>query len=211
MNAAKKKPFVEAPAIYAYNVPKYSTLLLRAREYAKQAGQRLCWSYAHDVPLFLDDRELPEAQLHAKRCGWLQRHNQDTCHLTSLLPLIKDMPVRLTDTINRRLKLYRGRRGRIVGWQVYPDTEYSSMDQECILSRQPVAILVKFNGAEWRIHKDLDCGVYPVTLASRTWIINKATKVQARRTGFFLVPDFSSTAHILHGSHDTGPDAACRF
>ena len=75
MDAANKKPFVEAPAIYAYNVPKYSTLLLRAREYAKQAGQRLCWSYAHDVPLFLDDRELPEAQLHAKRYGWLQRHD----------------------------------------------------------------------------------------------------------------------------------------
>ena len=30
MDAAKKKPFVEATAIYAYNVPKYLSLLLRA-------------------------------------------------------------------------------------------------------------------------------------------------------------------------------------
>ena len=44
----KKDPFVEAPAIYAYNVPKWSTLLLRAREYAKQTQQCLCWPFAHE-------------------------------------------------------------------------------------------------------------------------------------------------------------------
>jgi hypothetical protein len=36
MEDVTKLPFVEAPAVYAYNVPKWSTLLLRAREYAKQ-------------------------------------------------------------------------------------------------------------------------------------------------------------------------------
>ena len=196
---AKKEPFVEAPAIYAYNVPKWSTLLLRSREYAKQTRQCLCWSFAHDVPLFSDDRELPERDLHKKRCNWLQRHDQDTCHLTSMLPLVKNLPVRLTDTINRNKKLYRGRRGRIVGWQLHPDTEkvYND-DGECMLSRQPVTIFVQFKGAEWRI-KDLEKGVYPVTQASRTWLVNKATRIQARRTGFFLVPDFSSTAHMIQG------------
>ena len=56
---AKTEPFVEAPAIYAYNVPKWSTLLLRAREYAKQILQCLCWSFAHEVHPFSDDREPP--------------------------------------------------------------------------------------------------------------------------------------------------------
>ena len=110
---------------------------------------------AHDVPLFSEDRELPERDLHKKRCFWLQRHDQDTCHLTSMLPLVKNLPVRLTDTINRSKKLYRGRRGRIVGWQLHPDTEKTYIDGECILSRQPVTIFVQFSGVEWRI-KDLE-------------------------------------------------------
>ena len=189
MEDVKKAPFVEAPAIYAYNVPKWSTLLLRAREYAKQAQQCLCWSFAHDVPLFSDDRDLPEPKLREKRCTWLQRHDQDTCHLTSMLPLIKDLPVRLTDTINRNKKLYRGRRGRIVGWQLHPDTEKVYKDGECLLSRQPITIFVKFKDASWQI-KDLEPGVYPLTQYSRTWMVNKRTQIQARRTGFSLFQTF---------------------
>ena len=34
---------------------------------------------------------------------------------------------------------------------------------------------------------------------SRTWQVNKKTKVKVRRTGFFLVPDFASTAHMIQG------------
>jgi ATP-dependent DNA helicase PIF1 len=56
MEDVKKTPFVEAPAIYAYNVPKWSTLLLRAREYAKQRNQCLCWSFAHDVAWSVNSR-----------------------------------------------------------------------------------------------------------------------------------------------------------
>ena len=198
MEDVKKLPFDEAPAVYAYNVPKWSTLLLRAKEYAKQTQQCICWSFAHDIPLFSDDRELPEKDLRAKRCNWLQRHDQDTCHLTSVLPLVGDLPVLLTDTINRGEKLYRGRRGRVVGWQLHPDTLKTYQDGECVLSHQPVAIFVKFPGATWRI-KDLDVGVYPLTQTSRTWLVNKATRIQARRTGYFLVPDFASTAHMIQG------------
>ena len=150
------------------------------------------------VPLFSDDRDLPEQKLREKRCAWLQRHDQDTCHLTSMLPLIKDLPVRLTDTINRNKKLYRGRRGRIVGWQLHPDTEKVYKDGECLLSRQPITIFVKFMDASWQI-KDLEPGVYPLTQFSRTWLVNKKTQIQARRTGFFLIPDFSSTAHMIQG------------
>jgi hypothetical protein len=115
-----------------------------------------------------------------------------------MLPLIKDLPVRLTDTINRNKKLYRGRRGRIVGWQLHPDTEKVYQDDECLLSRQPITIFVKFKDAQWQI-KDLEPGVYPLTQFSRTWMVNKRTQIQARRTGFFLIPDFSSTAHMIQG------------
>ena len=31
------------------------------------------------------------------------------------------------------------------------------------------------------------------------WQVNKRTKVKIRRTGFFLVPDFATTAHMIQG------------
>ena len=58
-----QQPFSSSPAIYNFNIPRYFTLLLRAREFAKDAGGLLSWCLARDVPLFADDRELPQAQL----------------------------------------------------------------------------------------------------------------------------------------------------
>lgn len=75
--------------------------------------------------------------------------------LTSVLQLVEDTPVLLTDTINRGEKLYSGRRGRVVGWQLHPDSLKTYQDGECVLSHQPVEIFVKFPGATWHI-KDLD-------------------------------------------------------
>ncbi len=38
-----------------------------------------------------------------------------------------------------------------------------------------------------------------MTQASRTWFVNKSSKIQARRTGHFLIADFASTAHMIQG------------
>ncbi len=205
----QQHPFLDAPAVFACNVPKYFAVLLRAREYAKLNHLQLSWCAARDIPLFRDDRDLPEEQLHAKRCKWLEKHDQQTSHLSSLFPLVGGLPVRLTDSIDRRRKLYRGRRGHIVGWAPHPAETREEVDGELLLSHPPEAIYVKFPGATWRISEDLDVGVYPVTSVSRSWKVNTKTGVSARRTGFFLIPDFGSTAHMIQGQTLDGvlPDA----
>ena len=38
-----------------------------------------------------------------------------------------------------------------------------------------------------------------MTPVSRTWEVSKTTKVKVRRTGYFLVADFASTAHMIQG------------
>ena len=53
-----KSPFDTAPALYAYNVPRYQTLILRAREYARANNIALHWCWAQDIPLHCDDRDL---------------------------------------------------------------------------------------------------------------------------------------------------------
>ena len=76
--------FAAAPAIYSFNVPRYFTTMIRAREYGKSHDRRITWFYAKDTPLHRDDRELSEEALQSKMKKWLERHDQDTQHVTSV-------------------------------------------------------------------------------------------------------------------------------
>ena len=190
-------PFDTAPALYAYNVPRYYTLMQRSRKYARINALRLSWCFAKDLPLQREDRDLTQEQLDAKRRLWLQFHDQQTAHIASQVPLARGLPVRLTDAVDRERSLFRGRRGVIVGWAPHPMEESIEVDGELLLTKQPLAIYIHFPKATWTIHEDLGVGVYPLTAKSRTWLVNRQTKVKARRTGFFLVPDFASTAHMI--------------
>ena len=168
--------FAAAPAIYSFNVPRYFTTQLRAREFGKSHNIRITWAYAKDVPLHRDDRELSEEALRNKLISWLGRHDQDTGHIASILPLVRGLPVRLTDRAdkNKDLKLYRGRRGHIYGWTPHPHSTVEEVDGDLLMDRMPLVIYVKFDNVTWKIG-DLPEGVYPLTPVSRTWRVNKNT------------------------------------
>ena len=191
--------FSHAPALYSFNVPRYFAILLRAQSFALSEQVQLTWCYAKDTPLHPEDRELPTEKLDAKRMAWLQRHDQDTSHLTSMLPLAVGLPVRLTDNVDRQLQLYRGRRGAIHGWTLDPFCESSDANGDMLLDRLPLVIYVLFREATWKIGT-LPEGVYPLTPRSRTWKINKSTGMLAKRKGYTLLPDFASTAHMIQGA-----------
>ena len=94
-------PFDSAPALYAYNGhTRYFTLLLRARQFAQANKVSLSWCYARDIPLHRDDRDLAPEQLHDKLCRWMERHDQHTSHIASQVPLAKNLPVLLADSVN---------------------------------------------------------------------------------------------------------------
>ena len=184
----QEHPFTEAPALYSFNVPKYLNILLRAQEFAKEHNKKLSWCYAKDVPLHAGDRELAVDVLMRKLQVWLSMHDQKTEHLSSVFPLVDDLPVRLTDSIDRDRGLYKGRRGRLHGWTKHPDDIPIELDNgECILTRMPLVIYVYFEGATWRIDK-LPIGVYPFTPKTRKWHVNKNQGIEARRTVFFYYP-----------------------
>ena len=54
--------------------------------------------------------------MNAKRRRWLEFHDQKTGGIMGLLPLIKGLPVRLTDHIDRNLGLYKQTKCTIHGW-----------------------------------------------------------------------------------------------
>ena len=107
--------------------------------------------------------------------------------------------MRLTDSVSRELKLFRGRKCVLRGWAPHPEEEKLEVDGEWVLTKMPKVLYLEFANATWQVHSDLEPGVYPLTQVSRTWLLDKKTKVKARRTGFFAVPDFSSTAHMIQG------------
>ena len=109
----QEEPFASAPAIYSYNLPKYYAMHLRAREFARVHRQKLSWIIARDVPLFSEDRALEPPKLRAKLCKWLLNHDQKTKHITSIMPLVKGLPVRLTESIERQRGLFRNRCGSV--------------------------------------------------------------------------------------------------
>ena len=195
----EKIAFSKAPALYSFNVPKYFAILLRAREFAKTRNIQLTCCYARDIPMHPSDRELKPEALNEKRLSWLQRHDQDTGNITSLLPLAVGMPIRLTDNVDRNRQLYRGRRGFLHAWTLHPESTTLETNGEMLIDRLPLVIYVIFPEADWHIG-ELPRGVYPITPRSRTWQVNKRTGIQARRKGYTLIPDFASTAHMIQGA-----------
>ena len=193
-----KEPYSSAPALYSFNVPRYFSTNLRAREFAKQNNVQLSWCYAKDIPLHPGDRELKHDALLSKLFAWLRKHDQQTSHLASIYALAVGLPIRLTESVDRSRGLYRGRKGFIFGWTMAPGCIPEEIDGEFLLSHLPLVIYLYFPEATWQVGK-LPVGVYPLKPRSRTWTVNKYTGIAARRTGFWIVPDFGSTAHMIQG------------
>ena len=131
-------PYSSAPALYSSTLPPSPATLVRAREFAKQADKQLCWFDARDVPLHPNDRELPAVALEKKMLAWLRRHDQHTSNLTSLLPLVTGLPIRLTDCVDRERQLYRGRRGFIYVWTSHEECQSTDVGGEFLLDRMPL-------------------------------------------------------------------------
>ena len=106
----------------------------RAEYFAKERGLLLNWVTAHDTPLFRDDLALSKEQLDDKRRRWLTFHDQQTSGILGLLPLAKGLPVRLTETLSRQLKLSKNKRGTIVGWTLHSDEASEVSGSERVLS-----------------------------------------------------------------------------
>ena len=72
-------------------------------------------------------------------------------------------------------------------------------DGEFILDALPLVIYTHFPDAKWRIGK-LPEGACPLKRRSRAWKVNKHAGIEARRTGFWTVPDFGPTARVIQGA-----------
>eukprot|EP00973_Karenia_brevis_P051269 7121578-Karenia_brevis.AAC.1 len=68
-----------------------------------------------------------------------------------LLPAVRGLPMRLTDTVRQGLKLYRHRRCELIGWTLHPDEASEVERSERNLQHMPLCLYLKFEGAVWQV------------------------------------------------------------
>ena len=201
-----------AALIVPNNDVKMHTNKQRAKLFAAQSGAQLVWVPAKDVASSEVMREDPlEA---ANKLQWLKRHDRESGDVYGMLPICFQMPVVLTDHLDRSRdkNLLRGTRGTIVSWVLHAEDESEArqgLGAERVLSKQPIVVFVKFNDAEWKLPGVDEVGVYPVRSVVRDWYLDrnrKYPKLKVKRHQLPLAPGFAMAAHAsqgatLHKSH----------
>ena len=199
-----QEPFLSAPYVHRNNEPKYHAMLLRAVESAKRhetGPQHILWIRAEDVLHNPQEVAATPERVDKKRARFLQFHDQKTAGIPGIFPLHKGMKVRMTEKITKgkKITILKHQSCTVAGWDLHPADRVHEKGCERLLNYFPRVIYLHFEGAKWRIHKDLPLGVFPLKPVKREWTINNESGAKATRQGFTLVPDFASTAFMIQG------------
>ena len=138
------KKFASAPGVFPNNDLKYDVNKLRAQAYAAKQGTGIMYCPAKDTPT-------PEAlrirsDLPAQKAYWLNRHDRESGDLYGVLPLMKGMPVAMSDHIDRNVdkRILRGRVGYVHSWVLADDEKSCFENGKRILRKLPKVVYVKF-------------------------------------------------------------------
>ena len=136
----KQAEFVNAPAIFANNDVKYDTNKLRAQLFAQHGKALVTYAVAKDTPSQDALREKPG--IAAEKIKWLQRHDRESGDLYGMLPLIHNMPMALTDHIDRRpdKQLLRGKIGFVHSWVLHGDESSVAENGVRVLQKLPIVV-----------------------------------------------------------------------
>ena len=89
---------------------------MRAPSLASLTNTGITYCAAKDHPTLDALRARPD--LPTKKSEWLNRHDRESADLYGVLPLIKGMPVAMTDQIDRSIdkRILKGRVGHVHSW-----------------------------------------------------------------------------------------------
>ena len=186
---------------------KYDIAKKRAVEIARQTKKAIYWCPAKDyvsTEALLDEPTLPE-----KKLDWLQRHDQESGKLYGMLPLFEGLLVCRTDHIDRNpdKNLLRGRKGRVVGWELDEREPVQEATGDVILHYLPKVVYVEFmnpndSKPKWKLPGCTRRGVYPVAHTNGTWFLDRRLlqpKLKIKRQQMPLAPAFAMTANASQG------------
>ena len=146
-----------------------------AASYARDTGQPIAWVQAIDIGMTPNVIEKPN--LRQEKIEWLQLHDKKCADMYGMLPLVKGMPVSLTTHIDRSEKaLLRGCSGTLMGWDLDPREPTTTHKTDHKYIYMPLALYVKFEGAEWEPLEGMPCdahGVYVITPNKKCWFLDE--------------------------------------
>ena len=199
----EEKPFTDAPYLHPFNHPRYHALLLRAVRFARAHGRILIWYRCEDKPYKGVDDSLRGEQLERRRQTWLKYSDDKTAGIVGLLPLVRLMPLRCTDTIDRERNIFKHTRCTLEGWELDP-IDAQILDQctepEYVLTLPPRALHIRANADEFALEDGKQNEVQRIEPVTRSWSPDAAGNVQVNRRGFQVVPNFAGTIHSFVGA-----------
>ena len=135
-----------------------------------------------------------------------QYHARKTDGIPSLMPLIYDMPWRLTGGQGSHFKesgIHNGTRGRVRAWTLHAEDEKEidgCFDEEIVLKHLPPVIWLESDQDLKRQHPDAPKkNWFPMRPITNLWSLDAHGYVEIARKGFAAVPDFASTIHVATG------------
>ena len=194
--------FGVAPYITHMNRPKHLASQERARIFAQYHGRQLLWYRARDVPTSGEIMSLRGEELQRARERWWKRHDQHTNGIMGLMPLVYDLPIIFTQTVDALRKIYKFTRGLLKGWEL---SEYDaavvrgSTEPEIVLERCPKRLLIKKNGQDMLQHYNLEPQMYALAPRRSDWSVDPDGLNMVRRLGFTCAPDIGATIHSVTG------------
>ena len=199
--------FLKAPAVVPNNDMKYDLNKTRALGYANKKKIGVMYCIAKDSPSHEALRIRPD--LPSQKIAWLSRHDRESGDLYGVLPLMKGMPVAMSDHIDRSedKRLLRGRVGWVHSWVLADDERSVFENGKQVLKKLPKVVYVEFfekdgSRCSWKIDGMKQCGVYPIIKTTREWYLDKGTKhpqLQIKRRQIPLTPAFGMTSHSAQG------------
>ncbi|CAK9045091.1 unnamed protein product, partial [Durusdinium trenchii] len=201
----KSAKFAAQPFIHGLKAAKYIATNLRAREVAVSQQQTILWVIAADTPLFHLDTDAP-AELQARKSNWLQRHDQATGGIVGILPLLPNMPIRITQTLPelKPFGLFKNTRGTLYSWTLH-ELDIARLSRttpgaELVLEKLPLALYVQIPGSTWQLHPALPPGVACIKPTVQQWTLQPGGRATIARRGFPVASDYSGTAHSFMGA-----------
>ena len=196
--------FKDAPCIVPNNDTRTEINKARSRRFAAEREEQLQWCMAEDV---ISAKALQiEPELGRRKVEFLRRTDKTCGDLSGIVPLVKQMPVFLTQHVDRdpERNLLKGRRGVVEDWVL--DKEEVQGDpsaKEVVLTRPPVCVILFFPGATWQL-PGLEPGRYPVQIWKKDWYVDQKQrypKLRVTRKQLPFCPGFAGTANFAQGQN----------
>ena len=115
-----------------------------------------------------------------------------------LLPLVYDLPMRLTATEDDTLGAFKNARGRLVGWdldQAETARLAASDAPEMELMKRPRSLHIKLLTATKKLLEQNPEGIYVLKPTVCVWTRDAAGQASVKRFGFRVVPELGGTIH----------------